>query len=543
MNRFLQILSTPQAGIFCTLFSILNRCILSHFVSFIGKDKRLQLSIAENLLAGKGLGVTKYFLSDVYTPVFDKTQEFPPGYSLLTAPILQLSGGNEYLTVTLLDLAIAILFILAIRLLCRSAGLSVATTNLITLVTGCFQYVFFMQSTPTDALALSLLFAGLAQVLYLIERRSGISSGQIFFTGLLFFLPFFFRYANLLTGLLLPLIICFYGFLKKQKPLIKTGMQLFTITAIFTLGMLLFLKLYSGKTMPVDYTATCMYPSNLQHWYPFIPASFISLDFAAQRAEQFGGISYNLAIQIFEIINLMLVAGVMTWLVGFLTKKKFKWPDTSYSWFIILGSVISGFILLTLAYMSLRTAPKAGPFSWTFVGEQRYFGFIYIFLQVIFISAISNKRFYQLSKSIKLLLVVAVLVLSTEILHGVYYNAKIVFQRKEMLDRQTYKSDYLYFADLCRDLEKQSPGTEILVASVDRHYCHTANKMGHKGIFDAENLGKTFLSVRRKTILLIPVHFIDFWIIEEYIKTTKPKLIKEVSGTQFYLQEIQPENK
>jgi hypothetical protein len=330
-----------------------------------------------------------------------------------------------------------------------------------------------MQSTPTDALALSLLFAGLAQVLCLIKRRSGISSGQIFFTGLLFFLPFFFRYANLITGLLLPLIICFYGFLKKQKPLIKTGMQLFTITAIFTLGMLLFLKLYSGKTMPVYYTDTSMYPSNLQHWYPFIPASFISLDFAAQRAEQFGGISYNLAIQIFEIINLMLVAGVMTWLVWFLTKKKFKWPDTSYSWFIILGSVISGFILLTLAYMSLRSAPKAGPFSWTFVGEQRYFGFIYIFLQVIFISAISNKRFYQLSKSIKLLLLVAVLALSTEILHGVYYNAKIVFQRKEMLDRQTYKSDYLYFADLCRNLEKQSPGTEILVASVDRHYTIT----------------------------------------------------------------------
>jgi hypothetical protein len=542
MKKIIQFLNTPFASYICILFAIVNRCILSGFVSFIGKDKRLQLSIAENLLDGKGLGITKYFLSDVYTPVFDKTQEFPPGYSLLTAPILQLTGGNEYLAVTLLDLAIAILFILVIRLLCRSAGLSVATTNLITLVTGCFQYVFFMQSTPTDALALSLLFAGLAQVLYIIKRRSGISSGQIFFTGLLFFLPFFFRYANLATGLLLPLIICFYGYVKKQKPLIKTGMLLFTVTAIFTFGLLLFLKLYSGKAMPVYYTAIGVYPSNLQHWYPFIPASFISLDFAAQRAEQFGGISYSSAIEIFEILNLVLAAGVMVWLVWSLTRKKFKWPDTSFGWFIFTGSVISGFILLTLAYMSFRYAPRAGPFSWTFVGEQRHFGFIYIFLQIIFINAISNPGFHKLPRSTKFLAIAVVLVLCIEVLHGVYYNAKIVFQRKEMLARQTYKSDYLYFADLCGELEKQSPGTEILVASVDRHYCHTANKMGHKGIFDAENLGKTFLSVRRKSILLIPVHFIDFWIIEEYIKTTKPKLIKEVSGTQFYLQEIKPEN-
>src|SRR5688500_13390249 len=113
--------------------------------------------MAQGLMEGRGLGVIKYSLQDIYSPIFDASQFFPPGYSLLIIPFLKIFKGDENLATTALDMIIVIAFILVIRRLCRIFGMSTGVTNLITIVTGCFQYGFFLYSTPTDALNLILL--------------------------------------------------------------------------------------------------------------------------------------------------------------------------------------------------------------------------------------------------------------------------------------------------------------------------------------------------------------------------------------------------
>jgi hypothetical protein len=46
----------------------------------------VQLTYTENLLAGKGMGVTKYFTNSLELPFYDTHLFFPPGFSLAIIP-------------------------------------------------------------------------------------------------------------------------------------------------------------------------------------------------------------------------------------------------------------------------------------------------------------------------------------------------------------------------------------------------------------------------------------------------------------------------
>ena len=135
MNRVLAMLHSRYATIFCIVFAIANRIIFATIYSSIGRDARVQITLAKNLLAGKGMGVTKYFTTNLDHPVFDTTQLFPPGFTLSIVPFLKLFN-NEYNAVLAFDIVTLLLFIWSVRLLGKNAGLSTAINNFLTLVVG-----------------------------------------------------------------------------------------------------------------------------------------------------------------------------------------------------------------------------------------------------------------------------------------------------------------------------------------------------------------------------------------------------------------------
>lgn len=496
--------------------------------------------MAENLIEGNGLGVTKYYLNDVYTPVFDVSQSFPPGYSLLVSLFLKIFNNNEYLATTTLDLIVAVAFILVIRWVCQMFELEPGAINLITIAVGCFQYAFFLKSTPTDALSLTLLFAGIGQAVYLI-KSGAINFIQTISTGFLFFLPGLFRYLNIPIGLLLPLLILATGYLKRDQQLIKTSLLIFLATSIFTIALFLFLYFYSGNTPPSYHTQTGFYPGNLTHWYPFIPASFINLDFAAQQVEQVAHISYTNAFRLFEVVNTVLFFILCVFIVIRYRKNKALLPKTKFALFIFYGVATSLLTMLILAVLALRWAAKPGPYSWTFVMEERYFGFIYILIQITIIGGLASLAFRKMTVPIKIITYIGLVILCVEVLHGIYYNAKIVFLNETMKAKQTSQTDYLYLKELCADLNKQFPEHRIIVASADRVYCHLAIKSGYVGIFDIENINKMPIKVRQKSLLVLPVSVWDYWMMKDYIKARAPKLVATITGTQFYLLELYPD--
>ena len=115
MKRFLQIFESKYAAVFCILFAIANRIVFATLYSTIGRDARVQITFAKNFLAGKGLGVTKYFAADLTTSVFDTTQLFAPGVSFAIMPFLKIFHDDEYRAVLVFDIVISILFVFAVR--------------------------------------------------------------------------------------------------------------------------------------------------------------------------------------------------------------------------------------------------------------------------------------------------------------------------------------------------------------------------------------------------------------------------------------------
>src|SRR5215207_211683 len=137
MNRLKKILETRLAGIICFLFAIANRITFTSLYSLIGSDTKIQLTYAHNLMAGKGMGVTKYFTNDLNVPLFDTHQWYPPGFSISIIPFLKLWGGDEFKAVLVFDILAAILFVIAVRVAGKKAGLPAGLNNMVTLVAGC----------------------------------------------------------------------------------------------------------------------------------------------------------------------------------------------------------------------------------------------------------------------------------------------------------------------------------------------------------------------------------------------------------------------
>jgi len=531
----------PAFDIFSIAFAIINRCILVHYASSIGKDKRMHLSMAENLLDGRGLGLTKYYFNDVYTPVFDQSQPFPPGYSLLIAPFLKIFK-NEYVATTILDIIVAIAFILTIRWCCKKIGFKPATVNLITIITGCFQYNFFLNSTPTDAINLTLLFAGIGMAISLATVDSKtISARQIMFSAFLFFLPGFFRYLSVPIGLLLPMLLVAIGYLRKDRLLLKKSLLVFLITAILTAGLFVFLFQYAGSAPPTYHTKPGFYPENLVRWYPFLPATFINLGFAAQQVERVSAYTYLEAFIAFEILNAVLFLVFCLLFVIWYRRYCLTSVQSGPGIFIYFGVAISMLILGVLMFLASRWAPKPGPISATLLSVDRYFSFINIFIQVVLIAWVTGDAFKSYNRILKFLAIAGVIILGVEILHGIYYNAKIVFFSNGMSIKQTIHRDYEYLDKLCDSLSNQNRQHRILVTSHDKVYPQLAIKAGYTGVFDIENIDKAPIRLKEKALLVLPISQWDLWKMKDYLETHKSELAATVSGTRFYILELSPQ--
>ena len=281
MRRLLQIFESRYTTVLCIIFAIANRIVFATLYSTIGRDARVQITFAKNLLAGKGLGVTKFFTADLSTPVFDTTQHFPAGFSLAIVPFLKLFG-DEHDAVLAFDIATIFFFVFTVRFLSKMAGLPLSMRNLLMLVIGCSQYSFIMQGSSTDLFGLTLLLLGLGILIKIIDKVDRIGLPTMLFYGLIFFLPSFFRYMYLPVSLLFPIIIFAFGVWKKNSLLSKTGVTLLVTVGLFIFLMLFLSYRYSGNSVYVFETGRGIFFNQLIHWYPFIPASFINLDFIAQ---------------------------------------------------------------------------------------------------------------------------------------------------------------------------------------------------------------------------------------------------------------------
>jgi len=540
MKRLIKIFDTRLAGIICFLFAIVNRIIFTTLNSLIGTDTKIQLIYAENLIQGKGMGVTKYFTHDLNTPVFDTQQIFPPGFSLAIIPFLKLFGGDEYKAVLAFDIITAVVFVIAVNFLGRKAGLPRGLNNMVTLMAGCVQYLFFMSWSSTDAISLCFVLLGFAVTIDIINKKRDVGLIMIFGVGILICLPFIFRYMYLPIAILFPFVVLLFGFALKNKKMKITGGKLLIASVFFLALIIAFNLLTSGNTLFVQDFGRGIFVSQLTKWYPFLPASFISLDFAAQLIERISGLAYGVVMFFFEIINAVLFALLLILFWRYLAANKKNTELSNHFLFIVIGSFISLSILILITYLTLTyKALTWGLLRWTHSQHARYFAFIYVFIPLLLFVCIHHLSFFK-KPFVRLFTFIALFCLAIEMLHGVYYNIKIILAHKDLAIIRDADDGYKEFGFILNEIKKQHPGREVIVSSPDQYYLYAASQMGYKAIFDYENLAKTDVKTTSNTILLIPVHQQEAIIIKDYIDRKKPKLHSTISGTYIYIEEINP---
>jgi hypothetical protein len=127
-----------------------------------------------------------------------------------------------------------------------------------------------------------------------------------------------------------------------------------------------------------------------------------------------------------------------------------------------------------------------------------------------------------------------------EVLHGVYYNAKILSRQKDVLVLKDRVADYKQFPNVLKELSAKYPQYEMLISASDQSFLHDASEMGYKAIFDYTSLNRIDLKVGKKSILLFPILETDVWVMKDYLERRKPGIVTKIAGTVFYFEEINP---
>lgn len=544
MSRIRKILGSRLTGIICFLFAIANRIIFTSLYSLIGVDTKLQLVYAENLMAGRGMGVTKYFTADLNTPVFDTQQIFPPGFSFTIIPFLALFGGNDYKAVLAYDIVVAILFIVAVRILGRKAGLSPELNNIITLIAGCSQYFFFMSWSSTDAIGVCLLLFSMVAVIDIMNKKEDPGLVKLIGAGILFCLPFFFRFMYLPVAVLLPVYILVSGVILQNKELKRNGLKILFVATLLLLIYFSISSRVSGNALYITDMGSGFFIDQFTEWYPFVPASFINIDFGAQLVQSISGLNYIYTIFILKIINAFIVILFIYQLCRYVYKKTSARLFSSHFNYITLGSLLSLVILLLLAWLTLTYKELSwGYYKWTHVQDPRYFAFIYVFAPLVLFVCLQHYRHSFRKRMVRFFVFIAFACLTIEVLHGIYYNGKILFSHKDLDYIRDADKGFKNFPRLITELKNQHPDKELIVSSPDKFYLLTASQMGYKAIFDYTNFLQADLKVSTKTILIMPIQTSDVIIISDYIEKKKPALLTTIGATSFYVQEITPQGK
>lgn len=539
MTGITKILSSATMTRLCIIVAIYNRIINVLFVSYAGRDKMFLVLQSKSMLAGHGLSVPQYFFANPETPVYDFTPLWPPGYPILLAPFLKIFNYDIYWATTTLDIIVALALIFVVRRICVQIGLPTAAVNIMTLITGCFEYTFINESLPTDTVSLVFLLAGLSVTINLLT--STFSLKKILIASLLLFVPCLFRYNYPAISLAVTALLVVFGFLRKDALLKKKGLLLFFFTAGLTFLFFIIMKVTTGYAGYATPTERGFFPENIMHWFPAVPSSFINLAFLTSQGIRLTDLSFESLMLILEVINIISILLLAIFLLRLFFKRSFFGLLNSFSWFLVLGFIACVVLFGVLGYASFTYQVQKGFLqNWNYVYEPRYYAFANIFLQIIFICWIF---LFPHSKNILLRIICWSLsiFLFIEFSHNIYFHTKVAMNFNKYKSDVYREKDYSSFYFLIDSIEKKYPYEEIWVAAPgDNFYQYTGTYLGHKGIADAKVLKNGFPGVKKKTVFVLVLYDNEIAAYREALTKSGAKLAGRAGFTNFYVAELTP---
>lgn len=541
MAKIKLFLSSRFASIAFVIIAIISRVINILYVSYAGRDKMFLLLQSESLLKGKGLGVPGYYTSNPDVMIYDYTPMWPHGYPIVLAPFLKIFNNDVYWSTTALDIVACVALIFVVRSLSKQIGFPPIAVNLMTLVTGCFEYPFINDSKPTDNIPIVVFLLGISFLIKLVSSQR-FSLLSIILTSFVLFLPSIFRYSYPPLSIAVVFSVLFIGIIKKEKLTRKQGAWLFALVLLMNFSFSLAMKLttgYAGYAVP---TARGFFPEHLIHWYPIVPGSFVNIPFLTSQAIKITNLSLETIMQWLEVINVLTILILVVVSFYLLFNKKFLSVLNPFKWFLVTGFFASVATFTSLGYLSLTyDLQRSLTHIWSYVYDHRYYVHTVIFIQMIFFGWVFLYGTTIKNWLMKCIVVIFSLALFIEITHTIYFHTKVALNFKKYKSTVYREQDYGYFFKLIDELEMKYPQHQIWAAAPgDDFYPYVATYKGHRGIMDGAALKTIKPVIKKKTILAIMLYDHEIESYNDFLSRSNVLSTHKIANSNYFVIELLP---
>lgn len=498
LARLKEIFSSPSVSVACLLVAVVAKITLLLIFFTFNRDMLLQGLAAQNVANGHGITLALVHPPDLSTVVYEPLAGWPPLYSLLISFFYIIFNKNLIAACMVVAIGCFVGFLLLLRRLLLLLGFSSFLINLLILFNGFNITDYLQRSLPTDMPAMLCCLWACYMAIRFINNKKPAKYGILM--GIVNALPALFRYMYVGVMPVIPLVLIWNGWYKKDKRILRGGFYLLTVAFLLTGSMLLFQHFYTGNSTYTRPVEQGFFFSNLQYTNPFIFSVLSNPDFINMQLSLHTGISYSGWVRIETMIAFLPMILLLYVFVKYCVTTKVM-ADTPMKIFLLLGGWLSVFIWLTLCYVSVRnsahytTAPK---FDWVYISEARYFAFVLVTLQVVFVWWLFRTK---LTKAKRLLQWLFLLFISVEISHGAYYIAKYFkdpSQHVPLLAEPQLKSDIVKIVE-----QYKKEGITPVFSSFSQQYCGEAYFAGADILYRPEELNSEVLATTKPVVVIL----------------------------------------
>jgi hypothetical protein len=529
-TRFLkEFFSRKDVSVICFSLAIVIKILLFFYFQRIDADKLAQAMAGKNLAEGHGLTIKQVHVSNLSTERYEPLVGWPPAYSVFIAIIYSLIKDLD-VSCFIIDIICIVLFFILLRKFLRQLDFPDYLINLLVLFNGCTITYYIEKSTPTDFLTLVIFVYNCYLTIKVFSQKKPVLPGILlgFFNVLLAW----FRYMYIPVTFVIPCVLLWNGWLKKDRKLLLYGTYTMALTLLGVIALLGFQEPY------VPTTERGIFWSNLLVLDPVLFSSFMNLKFLLVQLNLQTGLSYITCAWILRAINI--VPFLILLVLLFYSSLKRKWlAANTWQVFTTIGTLIGIGIFLVLALLSLTHNGYYPPVSlfWTYVSEDRYFiilQFIIVILTAkwLFINTTAIFSFKKWGQGLFLFL------FSITILHGIYFLAKnFTFDKRNFVYLTNEKRKIQYVDNIIRESKKRN--TEVVVAG-DFSMVNRSVLMGTKGLFVPAELNEQEIYTDKPTKIIAVVDSLQLPFYKPFFKKEGIMFETQIGIFYFYSYYVKP---
>jgi hypothetical protein len=254
------------------------------------------------------------------------------------------------------------------------------------------------------------------------------------------------------------------------------------------------------------------------------------------------GMPFKQSHQFLEIINALMIIGLLIWFFYLFFRKKFFKQADPFKMFLGIGFLISAATFVSLGYLSVTYKPQVGyDYGWNYLNEPRYFMFIGFYLQVAFVGWVFLYESWKKNILLKIVVGFLSILLLIEVAHNIYFHAKVAFDPRKYEVAPYEEIDYTYFSNTLKKLSQENTNTDFLiVAESDDFFRLMGTYLGHKGIYDGKNLVKELPAIKKSTKIIFALYDNELPPYRQFLEKQNAILLDRVNGVNFYSVTLQP---